>query len=151
MSKLNYRGLPGIAAGLVLLVSPTLAENVQAADSAKAVKVTPILTTLNTSSGQPIVMPQKDVQISVSTYDIPAGAKLPEHKHPHPRYGYMQSGTLRVTNLDVNKTETYSAGSFILEAVDQWHKAENIGSEPVKLLVIDVKPKGAVATVLKAD
>jgi quercetin dioxygenase-like cupin family protein len=97
------------------------------------------------------VMPQNDVQISVSTYEISGGAKLPEHKHPYPRYGFMESGTLRVTNIDINKTETYGPGSFIVEAVDQWHKAENAGSDPVKLLVIDVMPKGATSTILRTN
>jgi quercetin dioxygenase-like cupin family protein len=149
--KLNYRGLWGAAAGLVLLATPVLAEDKPATDPAQAVKVTPMLTTPVTSSGQPIVMPQNDVQITVSTYEIPGGAKLPEHKHPYPRYGFMESGTLRVTNIDMNKTETYGPGSFILEAVDQWHKAENAGSDPVKLLVIDVMPKGATSTILRTN
>jgi quercetin dioxygenase-like cupin family protein len=51
----------------------------------------------------------------------------------------------------MNKTETYGPGSFILEAVDQWHKAENAGSDPVKLLVIDVMPKGATSTILRTN
>src|ERR1700761_5865921 len=79
--KLNYLGLLGAAASLVLLASPVRAEDKPAADSPHAVKDTPRMTTAVTSSGQPIVMPQKDVQITVSTYEIPAGAKLPEHKH----------------------------------------------------------------------
>jgi quercetin dioxygenase-like cupin family protein len=137
------------AAGLVLLVAPVRAEDKPVAGTEQPVKITPMLTTSTTSSGQPIVMPQKDVQITVSTYDVAPGAKLPEHKHPFPRYGYMESGTLRVTNIETGKSETYNQGSFILEAVDQWHKAENIGSDPVKLLVIDVMPKGATSTILK--
>jgi quercetin dioxygenase-like cupin family protein len=148
--KLIYLGLSAVA-GLALLAAPLRAEDKPATDAAQPVKVTPMLTTAVTSSGQPIVMPQKDVQITVSTYDIAPGAKLPEHKHPYPRYGFVEAGTLRVTNLQTEKTETYTQGSFILEAVDQWHKAENVGSEPVKLLVIDVMPKGATSTILKTN
>lgn len=150
MRKLIYRGLSAVA-GLALLVAPLRAEDKPATDAAQPVKVTPMLTTAVTSSGQPIVMPQKDVQITVSTYDIAPGAKLPEHKHPYPRYGFVEAGTLRVTNLQTEKTETYTQGSFILEAVDQWHKAENAGGDPVKLLVIDVMPKGATSTILKTN
>ena len=150
MRKLIHLGLSAVA-GLVLLAAPVRAEDKPAAATAQPVKVTPMLTTSVTSSGQPIVMPQKDVQITVSTYDIAPGAKLPEHKHPFPRYGFVQAGTLRVTNLETEKTETYGQGSFILEAVDQWHKAENTGSEPVKLLVIDIMPKGATSTILKTN
>ncbi|WP_407158465.1 cupin domain-containing protein [Bradyrhizobium sp. STM 3557] len=150
MRKSIHLGLLAIA-GLALLAAPLRAEDKPATDAARPVKVTPMLTTAVTSSGQPIVMPQKDVQITVSTYDIAPGAKLPEHKHPYPRYGFVEAGTLRVTNLQTEKTETYTQGSFILEAVDQWHKAENVGGDPVKLLVIDVMPKGATSTILKSN
>jgi len=111
--------------------------------------VKPVLSTTVTSSGQPIVLPQKDAQVIVSTYEIPPGAVLPKHKHPFPRYGYVQAGTIEVTNLDTGKTETFKTGDFILEAVDQWHFGANKGLEPVKLLVIDMVEKGASNTVLQ--
>jgi len=121
-----------------------LALPVQAQESGAApVVVTPVLTTDVTASGQPIVLPQKDAEVSASTYDIAPGAKLPVHKHPYPRYAYVLAGKLSVTNVDTGKTNTYETGGFIVEAVDQWHKAANIGSDAVKLLVIDMVPKGA--------
>ncbi|MGJ4944216.1 cupin domain-containing protein [Bradyrhizobium sp. HKCCYLS1011] len=137
------------AASLALLGFPAAAEEKPALTAVAPVTVTQILSTLETASGQPIVMPQKDAQIVVSTFEIAPGAKLPEHKHPYPRYGYVLDGTLRVTNTELNKTETYGFGSFIVEAVGQWHKAENVGPVPIKLLVIDVMEKGANNTVLK--
>jgi quercetin dioxygenase-like cupin family protein len=148
--KLTYLGLSTVA-GLALLAAPLRAEDKPATDAAQPVKITPVLKSSVTASGQPIVMPWKDVQITVSTYEIAPGAKLPEHKHPFPRYGFMEAGTLRVTNTETGKSETYGQGGFILEAVDQWHKAENIGPDSVKLLVIDVMPKGAVSTILKSQ
>lgn len=57
------------------------------AQERKDVTVTQLLSTTVTSSGQPIVLPQKDAQIVVSTYDVAPGATLPVHKHPYPRYG----------------------------------------------------------------
>ena len=80
---------------------------------------------------------------------FPPGAVLPKHKHPFPRYGYVQAGTIEVTNLDIGKTETFKTGDFIVEAVDQWHFGANKGADPVKLLVIDMVEKGAVNTVLQ--
>ena len=65
--------------------------------AASKVVVKPVLSTTVTSSGQPIVLPQKDAQVIVSTYEIPPGAVLPKHKHPFPRYGYVQAGTIEVT------------------------------------------------------
>jgi quercetin dioxygenase-like cupin family protein len=148
--KLIYLGLSA-AAGVALLASPMRAEDKLPAEYAQAVKVTPVLTTPTTATGQPIMLPQKDVQLVAATYEIPAGAKLPVHKHAYPRYGYVLAGTLRETYIDTGKTVTYGPGGFILEGVDQWHKAETVGSEPVKLLVIDMLPKGENSTVLKTD
>ena len=113
------------------------------------VVVKPVLSTDVTASGQPIVLPTKDVHVVVSTFDIPAGADLPEHGHPFPRYAYVLAGTLRVTNTATGKSETYKAGDFIVEAIGQWHKAANIGADAVKLVVIDQVAGTGSNTVLR--
>ncbi len=135
-----------LAFGLLVIASPLHAASLPATSK---VVVKPVLSTTVTSSGQPIVLPQKDAQVIVSTYEIPPGAVLPKHKHPFPRYGYVQAGTIEVTNLDTGKTEIFKTGDFILEAVDQWHFGANKGKVPVKLLVIDMVEKGASNTVLQ--
>jgi quercetin dioxygenase-like cupin family protein len=109
--------------------------------------VTPLLSTTMTSSGQPIVLPQKNAQIVVSIYDIMPGATLPVHNHPYPRYGYVLSGHLRVSNIDTGQTDTYEPGNVILESVGQWHTGTSVGDEPLKLLVIDIVEKGQPNTV----
>lgn len=131
--------------GLMLAASPLHADS-QPATSKIIVK--PVLSSTVTSSGQPIVLPQKDAQVIVSTYEIPPGAVLPKHKHPFPRYGYVQAGTIDVTNVDTGKTQTFKTGDFILEAVDQWHYGATVGTETVRLLVIDMVEKGATNTVI---
>jgi quercetin dioxygenase-like cupin family protein len=131
-----------VTSGLMLLAAPLHAESQQ-------VVVKPVLSTTVTSSGQPIVLPQKDAQVIVSTYEIPPGATLPEHKHPFPRYGYVLSGSVRVINDETGKTEDYKTGDFILESVGQWHRGMNPGQEPLKLLVIDVAEQGQPTVVLK--
>jgi quercetin dioxygenase-like cupin family protein len=130
-----------IVSGSMLLAAPLHAES--------QVVVKPVLSTTVTSSGQPIVLPQKDAQVVVSTYEIAPGATLPEHKHPFPRYGYVLSGALRVINDDTGKTEDYKTGDFILESVGQWHRGINPAQEPLKLLVIDIAEKGQPTVVLK--
>jgi quercetin dioxygenase-like cupin family protein len=116
---------------IVLLAAPA-----QAAED-RAVVATPVLTSTVTATGQPIVLPRENPQVRVVTLDIAPGAVLPEHKHPYPRYGYVLAGTLRVTNTDTGTSMVYGVGDFIIEAVDQWHRGASIGSEPVRLLVID--------------
>lgn len=117
--------------------------------SGTPVVVSPIASITQTASGQPITLPQKNVQVVVSTYEIAPGATLPVHKHPFPRYASVQAGTLQVTNVETGKSTTYRAGDFIVEMIGQWHRAANIGTDPVKLLVIDQVEEGAQNTVLQ--
>jgi quercetin dioxygenase-like cupin family protein len=119
--------------------------------SAKAdpVKISPLLSTAVTSSGQPIVLPRGKIQLITSIYEIQPGAKLPEHEHNSQRYGYLLSGRLRITNTETSKSVEYKSGDFIVESRGQWHKAENIGTEPIKLLVIDQVEPGEKTTVLR--
>lgn len=131
-----------LVAGVVaLFTSPLRAQE-------NGVVVRPVLSSTATSSGQPIVLPQKDAQIVVSTYDIAPGARLPVHNHPYPRYAYVLSGNLRVTNVDTGQIDAYKPGDFILESVGQWHTGES-DAEPVRLLVIDLVEKGQANTVLR--
>lgn len=133
----------GAGFALVVLALPAMAED------AKPVTVTPIAASQTTASGQPITFPPGDLAFTASAYDIAAGAALPEHKHPFPRYAYVLAGTIAVTNTVTGETATYKAGDVIIEAVDQWHKAKNIGGDVVKLIVYDFAPKGAQNTVKK--
>jgi quercetin dioxygenase-like cupin family protein len=119
------------------------------AQERKDVTVTELLSATVTSSGQPIVLPQKAAQIVVSIYDVAPAARLPAHKHPYPRYGYVLSGELRVTNMETGQNDTYKQGDFVLESVGQWHTGANIGGKPLKLLVIDIVEKGQTNTVVR--
>jgi len=138
-----------VLAAVVLGATPLHAESQPAqTETAKPVIVRPVMSAVTTSSGQPIVLPQKDAQVIVSTYEIAPGAVLPVHKHPFPRYAYVQAGSLRVTNNDTGKSEDFKPGDFIVEAVGQWHFGTNTGKDAVKLLVIDMVEKGKANTIL---
>jgi quercetin dioxygenase-like cupin family protein len=100
------------------------------------VKVTPLSTSRTTAIGQPITLPQ-NAEVRVLLYEIPAGMRLPVHKHPYPRYAYVLAGTLRVADAENVKTFEYKAGDFIIEMIDTWHYGMNIGDDTVRLLVID--------------
>lgn len=139
-----------ILTSMTLLAAALFANAAQALDSSgMPVVVTPLTSRTETASGQPITLPQKNVQVLVSTYDIAAGATLPVHKHPFPRYAYVQAGTLQVTNVETGKSNTYKTGDFIVEMIGQWHQATNVGTDPVKLLVIDQVEQGTKNTVLR--
>ncbi len=139
-----------ILASTLLMAAALYANAVLALDSTSTpVVVTPLASRTTTASGQPITLPQKNVQVLVSTYDIAPGATLPVHKHPFARYAYVEAGTLQVTNVETGKSNTYKTGDFIIEMIGQWHQATNVGDGPVKLLVIDQVEEGAKNTVLR--
>lgn len=116
---------------------------------AAKVVVTPLASTTVTANGQPIVLPQKNVQVLVSSFEIPPGASLPVHMHPSARYAYVLEGQLQVTNAETGKSTSYKKGDFIVEMIGAWHQGANVGAEPVKLLVIDQVEEGTANTLLK--
>ncbi|MET0273176.1 MAG: cupin domain-containing protein [Phenylobacterium sp.] len=108
---------------------------------------TPISVQDRTLSGQPVLLPQGPVAVTFAETVVPVGGVLPPHKHPFPRYAYVTQGRLRVTNLDTGTVTEVKAGELAIDAVDQWHRAEVIGGEPVRLMVIDQAPAGVVNTI----
>jgi quercetin dioxygenase-like cupin family protein len=134
----------------LLLAAALFANAAQALDSSGTpVVVSPLASRTETASGQPITLPQKNVQVLVSSFEIAPGATLPVHKHPFPRYAYVEAGTLQVTNVETGKSTTYKSGDFIIEMIGQWHQGTNVGADPVKLLVIDQVEEGTKNTVLR--
>lgn len=117
------------------------------ASAQEAAVATPLTSALTTNSGQQILLPQGPMQVSVSRVVIPAGSKLPIHKHPWPRYAYVEAGRIRVTNIDTGGEVEFEPGGFIVEAVGQWHTGLALGPEDVRLLVIDQHPPGETTTV----
>ena len=138
MSNLLGRFLPA-----VLVTALPLAAWAQA----QSVTVSPILTTSETATGQPIPMPQGEAQIAVARFTIAPGAQLPAHKHPFPRMAYVLSGTLIVTDVETGTETTYAEGEFVVEMVNAWHFGRNDGAEPVELLVIDLGQEGQSNTI----
>jgi quercetin dioxygenase-like cupin family protein len=134
---------------LLLVIGPALCISPLHAQDNARVEVKPVTSATVNSGGQPIRLPQGNAQVIVSTYDVPAGAVLPEHMHPFRRFGYVLTGTLRVTNTDTGEEHEYKPGDFILEAVNKWHKATTVGSAPVKLLVIDLTEPGKNNVIMK--
>ncbi len=150
MTKSSMRNGPLV--GLAVLAALLQAPAALALDNSQGVQkvvVTPLASTTKTAIGQPITLPQKNVQVVVSSYEIPTGVVLPVHKHPFPRYAYVLAGNLQVTDVVTGKRSSYKAGDFIVEMIDQWHKGDNVGVDPVKLLVIDQVEEGVSNTVLK--
>ena len=128
---------------------PTAASAADAQPAHLSIKETPVTKADHTIAGQPIIFPQKDGEVTVTTIEFPPGAVLPIHKHPYPRIGYVLAGTLSITNEETGKTDTFKAGEVFVEAVNVWHHGKNLGDTPVRVLVVDTDQKGVKQTVEK--
>lgn len=113
------------------------------------VSVEPIFHSGKTIAGQPIKLPRGAIAVSVSIFTIQSGASLPVHRHAYPRYAYVLSGELTVSNKETGKSQTFHSGDTVIESVAMWHSGSNPGKEPLKLLVIDQAPEGAETTEVK--
>ncbi|WP_374472594.1 cupin domain-containing protein [Phenylobacterium sp.] len=129
------------------LLIPALALAVTAPAYAQTPSSRPISAQTRTLSGQPIALPRGPVQVTFSETTVPAGAAIPPHKHPYPRYAYVVSGRLKVTNLVTGTSAEVAAGDLAIDAIDQWHEAVAVGSEPVRMMVIDQAPPGVANSI----
>jgi quercetin dioxygenase-like cupin family protein len=123
---------------------PVSSGEVGAAHSAVEVQqIAQIAQTATTTSGGPIMAPSGPLQATSSRYHIPAGASLPVHRHTYPRFGYVLSGAIEVTNAETGAVRQFTAGDFIAEDIGKWHSARNTGPQPVELLVVDLTKPGS--------
>lgn len=103
---------------------------------------TVVARTGETMSGQPIRIPAKPREVVVSRVTLAPGGIIPAHKHAWSRYAYVESGRIRVTNLDTKAVRELGAGDVLVEPLDQWHEGRALGGEPVRLVVTDHVPAG---------
>ena len=102
-----------------------------------------------TVTGQPVVLPQGPVHVEFRVSEFPAGFKGPVHKQPYARYAYILSGRLRVHYEDGGLVKEFGPGEAMVEGIDQWHWVEPVGSEGVRVLVVDQTPPGAANVVIR--
>lgn len=95
-----------------------------------------------TITGQPFAVPPGPLEVVISVAEIPAGGALPMHKHPWPRFAFVESGSLRVHYEEAGLVRVVGPGEAVVEAIDQWHEAEVVGDAPVRLIVVDQVPPG---------
>jgi len=99
------------------------------------IKVTQILKTTKDWDGNPLPpYPSKNPEVSILSYEIPPGIRLPMHKHLVINAGVLLEGKLTVMTKD-GKQLILNPGDSIVELVHKWHYGVNYGSVPVKLIM----------------
>jgi quercetin dioxygenase-like cupin family protein len=87
-------------------------------------------------------------EITILKIIIPPKTTLPLHKHPEINAGILLKGNLRVISKD-NDTLNLKQGETIVELVNTWHFGENLGNEPVEIVVFYAGVEGTPITILK--
>lgn len=113
------------------------------------IKMTPLLETVTTLTGQKLEYPGKNPQVTVTLAEIPPGAAVGWHEHPNLRYVYVIEGTLTIEMEDGTK-RVFPAGTIFVEAVRTRHRGLNSGTTPVKVLFIDHAEAGQ-SNMIKLD
>ena len=102
--------------------------------------------TSTTVTGQPLSLPQP-LEVVISVTELPPGGVLPPHRHPWPRYAYVERGRLRVRYEEARLEREFGPGEAVIEAIDQWHEGRVVGAEPVRIVTVDHVPPGQINVV----
>jgi quercetin dioxygenase-like cupin family protein len=130
-----------LAAATISIIATCLFTSVAIVTQARAdeahgeIKVNQLAKTTMQWDGQQLPpYPNKNPEITILSYEIPPGMKLPMHKHPVINAGVVLQGTLTVISQE-GKQLILNSGDSIVELVNRWHYGVNQGSEPVKIIV----------------
>ncbi len=94
--------------------------------------------------------PSKNPEITILSYEIPPGIRLPMHKHPVINAGVVLQGKLTVITKD-GKQLTLNSGDSIVELVNKWHYGINQDTVPVKLIMFYVGEVGTPLVIKEND
>lgn len=92
--------------------------------------------------------PAEPPELRILRITIPAGARLPNHRHPVINAGVLTRGSLNVVAED-GQTLELKAGDPIIEVVDTWHYGFNPGDTEAEILVFYVGTTNAPITEYK--
>ena len=149
MIKLNFESITLSCFAAVLLLMYVI--HARADEDQGGIKVTQIVKTTQEWDGSTLPpYPSKNPEITILSYEIAPGTRLPMHKHPVINAGVMLQGKLTVITKE-GKQLVLNPGDSIVELVNKWHYGINQGSEPVKLIMFYVGEVGTPLVIKEAN
>ncbi len=143
---------PGMRLNVFLYITLALLFGLQAyAREPIAVKVETLVKSGSSWNGQVLPdYPEGRPEVTILRIAIPAGVKLPMHKHPVINAGVMTKGELAVTTAG-GQVLHLKEGDPVVEVVDTWHYGENKGDEPAEIIVFYAGIEGEPLSIKAAD
>ncbi len=99
-------------------------------------RATAVFQGTRTVIGQEIQFPLFRNQITALLVEIAPGGETGRHQHPAPTFVYILEGTVTIAHEGGHPQVVYTAGQAFLESVNTWHNGRNLGTTPLKLLVV---------------
>jgi zinc D-Ala-D-Ala dipeptidase len=100
------------------------------------------------ATGEPILWPvAARPLVTAQAVTIRPGQTTGWHRHAVPTFGHILSGTLEVEYAGVTGRRTLAAGDSLMESMRVDHNATNLGTEPVRILVVFMGAQGKPTTV----
>lgn len=132
----------------IFFLSLFLVLNIYAVDSADIESRQLVRSNCSWNGQELPAYPEGEPQITILRIKIPAGAKLPMHKHPVINAGVLIKGNLTVTT-ESGKVLELKAGDPIIEVVETWHYGQNKGDDPAEIIVFYAGVKEEPITIIK--
>jgi quercetin dioxygenase-like cupin family protein len=98
-------------------------------------KLTSILETTTTFTGQQIRFPQGENQLVAVLAEVAPGGQVGRHMHPVPLFVYVLDGTLTI-EMEGHGTHAFQAGQGFAEVIHTWHNGRNLGDKPTRFLIV---------------
>jgi len=112
------------------------------AQAAAGFKATEVFKGSTTIKGQALQYPAtSQPEVTALLVDLEPGGESDRHQHPSAPYIYVIEGTFTV-EFDDGTRQSFQAGQGFLEAVNTWHKAHNLGTTPLKFMVVFTGEQG---------
>ncbi|EKF16987.1 cupin domain-containing protein [Nitratireductor pacificus] len=121
--------------------TPALADNQAGSDYARVV---PVTKTEQTVTGQQIVYPAGNPNITSVVVTLQPGEETGRHLHSVPTFGYILDGELAIS-YEGSPEKTFKAGDGFVEALHTWHNGRAVGEKPVRILAVFIGSDAAPA------
>ncbi|MBY0238500.1 MAG: cupin domain-containing protein [Burkholderiaceae bacterium] len=137
------------AALLATLSAALLLPPAYALDQSAAVKASTVLKTQTSWDGKPLAYPQGPAQVTGMLIEIAPGSETGWHLHTVPSFAMVTEGELEV-HLKDGAVKRLKAGDMLAEVVNTLHNGRNVGTGPVKLVVVYTGVADSKLTVMEA-
>lgn len=117
------------------LLAALLLPQAYALDSSAAVKAATVMKVQNSWDGKPLAYPQGQAQVTGMLIEIAPGGETGWHLHTVPSFAMVTEGDLEV-HLKDGSVKRLKAGDMFPEVVNTLHNGHNVGTVPVKLVVL---------------